>query len=217
MEVENREKNGNITAAAGDILNEPVITGVRGAPTYAENPFLEGASTTIKGRKKHYSVTGGRALPMIDQHGTVLGGVEHKIVRMVDDAQFVKVFADGISGIYDLKSAGSKVFRYLFDVVQKHPNTDRIYLYFMNAAEEPWSIPKSTFFRGLAELLEKKFAARSSDPNMFYLNPTMIWNGDRFRFVTEFVRDKRALSTEKKSKPALIRVNTDDGQQQLDV
>lgn len=170
------------------------ITGVRSAPTFAENPFMQGAVTEVKGRKKHYNVLGRPALAVDQKSGEVLGGVEHKVVKMVDDSQFVKVFADGIAGIYDLSKPGARVFRYLFDVVQKHPNVDRLYLYFMDALEEPWAIPKSVFFRGMAELLEKNFIARSQNPNMFFLNPSMIWNGDRFSFVQEFIRAKKVPS-----------------------
>lgn len=167
------------------------ITGVRSAPTFPENPFLRGAETMVKGKKKHYNVLGRPAMAVDIKTGEVLGGVEHKLVKMVDDSQFVKVFSDGIAGIYDLSKAGARVFRYLFDVVQIHPNVDRLYLYFMDAAEEPWEISKTVFFKGMAELLEKNFIARSQNPNMFYLNPAMIWNGDRFTFVQEFIKAKR--------------------------
>ena len=108
------------------------ITGIRSAPTHTENPFLKGSLVEVQGRKKRYSVAA-RGDVLVAPNGQVKGTVEHTIVRVVDDSQFVKVFADGISGIYDLNSAGSKVFRYLFDEVQKHPNIDRIYLYFMDA------------------------------------------------------------------------------------
>lgn len=165
------------------------ITGIRSAPTHAENPFIKGSIAEISGRKKRYSVAS-RNHTITDASGRVLGGIEHTIVRVVDDSQFVKVFADGVAGIYDLKAGGGKVFRYLFDQVQKNKNVDRLYLYFMDALEEPWTISKPVFFRGMAELLEKGFIARSVNPNMFYLNPAMIWNGDRFRFVQEYRRTK---------------------------
>lgn len=171
-----------------DLVSKP--TGIRASPTHTENPFLKGSEVQITGRKKRYTVAS-RGDTVIGPTGQVKAGIEHTIVRVVDDAQFVKVFSDGISGIYDLRSAGSKVFRFLFDQVQKHPNVDRLYLYFMDATEEPWEISKPVFFRGMAELLEKGFIARSANPNMFYLNPTMLWNGDRFRFVQEYQRAKQ--------------------------
>ena len=162
-------------------------TGVRRAVAHKENPFIRGSLVQIKGRKKNYSVASG-AMTLTDSKGQVQGTVQHSITRIVDDSQFVKVFADGVSGMYDLGRSGSKVFRFLFDEVQKNKNQDRIYLYFMDALEDPWKIPKTTFFKGLAELLTKGFLAKSSNPNMFFLNPAMMWNGDRFKFVQEYQR-----------------------------
>ena len=127
-------------------------------------------------------------MTLADRNGQVQGTVQHPVTKILDDSLFVTVFADGVAGIYDLGRPGTKVFRFLFDEVQKNPNQDRIYLYFMDALEEPWRIPKSTFFKGMAELLEKGFLAKSANPNMFFLNPAMMWNGDRFRFVQEYQR-----------------------------
>lgn len=169
--------------------------GIRASPTHTENPFLKNSEIEITGKKKRYTVAA-RGDTVLGPDGRVKAGIEHTIVRVVDDAKFVKVFADGIAGIYDLKSPGTKVFRYLFDQVQLNPNLDRLYLYFMDAIEEPWTISKPVFFRGMAELLEKGFIARSANPSMFYLNPTMLWNGDRFRFVQEYQRAKKTMKIE---------------------
>lgn len=166
------------------------ITGVRTAPTFLENPFITGAITEIKGKKKHYNIASKSSVMVDSDTGEVTGTVEHRIVKYVDDSKFIKVYQSGVIAQFDLGSAGGKVFRFLFDTVQKNPNTDRLYLFFMDALEEPWNISKSVFFRGMTELLEKEFIARSRNPNMFYLNPNMIWNGDRFAFVTEYVKKK---------------------------
>ncbi len=145
----------------------------------------------VKGRKKNYTVASG-AMTLTDKTGVIQGAVQHTITRIVDDTLFVKVFGDGIAGMYDLGRPGAKVFRFLFDEVQKNPNQDRMYLYFMDALEDPWRIPKTTFFKGMAELLDKGFLAKSANPNMFFLNPSMMWNGDRFRFVQEYRRASTA-------------------------
>lgn len=163
------------------------ITGVRSAPAHKENPFLRGSLVAVKGRKKNYTVASG-AMTLTDKTGVIQGTVQHTITKVVDDTLFVKVFSDGIAGMYDLGRPGAKVFRFLFDEVQKNPNQDRMYLYFMDALEDPWCIPKTTFFKGMAELLDKGFLAKSANPNMFFLNPSMMWNGDRFRFVQEYQR-----------------------------
>lgn len=169
------------------------ITGVRGAPAHKENPFLTGSLVAVKGRKKNYTVASG-AMTLTDKIGVIQGTVQHTITKVIDDSLFVKVFSDGVAGMYDLGRPGAKVFRFLFDEVQKNPNQDRMYLYFMDALEDPWRIPKTTFFKGMAELLDKGFLAKSANPNMFFLNPSMMWNGDRFRFVQEYQRASARIS-----------------------
>jgi len=181
---------------------EIAAPGVRNAPVFKENPFIAGALVQVKGRRKNYTVASG-AMTLTDRVGMVQGAVQHSITRIVDDSQFVKVFAEGVAGIYDLSKPGAKVFRFLFDEVQKSPNQDRMYLYFMDAVEEPYCIPKTAFFKGMAELLNKGFLAKSANPNMFFLNPAMMWNGDRFRFVNEYQRAP---------KPELIEIDPETGE-----
>lgn len=163
--------------------------GVRQAEKHSVNPFLHGETRVqVKSKKRFYGNISEDELVVSKGTGEITGGVEHKVVRLVDGAEFVKVFAAGVAGIYGLKTAGRKVFSYLLEVVQANPNTDRIYLHFMDALEEPWKISKTVFFNGMAELIDKKFVASSDRQNMFFLNPAMVWNGDRFRFVQEYVR-----------------------------
>lgn len=163
------------------------------AKRFTENPFLKGASVEIRGKKRFYNVMASTEAVVDFASGEIKGTVEHKRVKMVDDAEFVKMFADGVAAMYDLGRSGKRVLSYLLEVVQAHPNTDRIYLHFMEAFDEPWGISKNTFFKGMAELIEKQFVAPAALPNMFYLNPCMVWNGDRFRFITEYTRSSSKL------------------------
>lgn len=167
-------------------------TTVLRAPKHRTSPFMAEAAIEVRGKKRTIGPYGPPDLVTSRVTGEVNGAVEHRVVRIVDDAKFVKVFADGVAGFYQLGKAGGAVFRYLFDTVQKHPGTDRLYLHFMDAAEEPWHVPKSTFFKGLGELIAKGFVARSANPNLFWLNPLMMFNGDRFQFVQEYRRASRA-------------------------
>ena len=49
-------------------------------------------------------------------------------------------------------------------------------------------IPESTFYRGLKELLKHSFIAYSDIPNKFWINPHLFFNGDRVKFITEYVK-----------------------------
>ena len=44
----------------------------------------------------------------------------------------------------------------------------------------------------MAEMVEKGFVAPSVDMNLWFINPTIFFNGDRIRFVNEYVRVKRS-------------------------
>lgn len=184
----NRESELQKAGEAGDTKR-----GLRNAERFKENPFLKGATVEIRGKKRFYNVLASTEAVVDLPTGEIKGTVEHKLVKIVDDAEFVKVFADGVAGMYDLGRPGRRVLSYLLEVIQAHPNTDRIYLHFMDALEEPWGISKATFFRGMGELATKRFIAPAATSNMFFLNPCMVWNGDRFRFITEYTRASSKL------------------------
>ena len=72
---------------------------------------------------------------------------------------------------------------------QKQIGGEEIYLNFETAKEEAEkyesAISKAVYYRGLKELLEKKMIAKSVKRYIFYINPAIIFNGDRARFVKE--------------------------------
>ena len=54
--------------------------------------------------------------------------------------------------------------------------------------EDGFEIPKSTWYDGINELIEKKFIAPAKAQNDYYLNPAIFFNGDRTRLVVELRR-----------------------------
>jgi hypothetical protein len=97
----------------------------------------------------------------------------------VKHTQFVKLYTLGAKVLRELTTAGTKVFEILYLEVLKHVGEDVVYLNFglVDQATNPMS--KSTFMRGIRELLDKEFIAESTLPNKYFLNPHYIWNGDR--------------------------------------
>lgn len=159
---------------------------------WSENPLVE--PTEIKTRNKTVAAIGtGHIVDTIT--GQVIPGHGTAVVvrKRVDSEQFVKVFAEGVKASYDLSSSGDKVFKFILNLVQNAPpGTDRIYLHFMDAAEDAhFPMSDKTFYRGLKELMLKKFIAASNRPNWYWTNPHLFFNGDRFAFMTEFVREGR--------------------------
>jgi hypothetical protein len=115
------------------------------------------------------------------------------IVEDRDDAEFVKVFSEGVKAAYDLSRTGGRVFQSVLDAYQKEKMTggyaDSVRLFWFRDGLNGESIGMSekTFQRGLKELLMKKFiAARTNE--LFWVNPALFFKGDRVAFVREYRR-----------------------------
>ena len=170
----------------------------KGVKLHKKNPFWEATSVTVG--TKRISVSGGR-------HVTDDGeSVEHSgihIVRQVDESQFLKVYTKNIKAIFDLKPSTQKILQYLMSTLQGTPNAEGVYLSWFRASEyfseEDINISRASFHRAMNELLQKKFIAESIDPNMFWFNPNLFFNGNRMTFVNEYRKVKTAEKTEQEA------------------
>jgi hypothetical protein len=104
----------------------------------------------------------------------------------VDSTKFVKLFVNGVKALAELTNAGAKVFELLYTEMQKKPNEDSVYLSFTGIDKNAKSLSRSTFTRGISELIEKKFIASMPAVGWYWINPDFVWNGDRLRFVQEY-------------------------------
>lgn len=170
----------------------------RGIKLHKKNPFWEATSVTVG--TKRISVSGGRH---VSDEGE---SVEHSgihIVRQVDESQFLKVYTKNIKAIFDLKPSTQKILQYLMQTLQKTPNAEGVYLSWFRAAEylseEDVQMSRTSFHRAMKELLQKQFIAESIDPNMFWFNPNLFFNGNRMTFVNEYRKVKTVEKTEQET------------------
>jgi len=118
-------------------------------------------------------------------------------VRELDDAEFVKVFAAGVSATYDLTKTAQRVFQVVLDQYQRTPMSggyaDAVNLFWFGNGIEGRDVGMSekTFQRGLKELLANKFLA-PKDSASFWINPALFFKGDRVVFIKEYRRKKAA-------------------------
>lgn len=154
----------------------------RELPEYEENPSVPVASQSTKIAPRRITNKAGDKCMIVSETGEVLAPAGfHEIVE-VDRTQFVKLYVGGVAAVNDLSAAGSKVFKVVYSLILKNPNTDRILMH--NKVVK--SIPKTTFEKGLTELLSKEILYRSTFPNQFFLNVNYIFNGDRLALVKEY-------------------------------
>lgn len=154
------------------------------------NPFLETGSEIQTRHKTVRTRSTPRAL-MDPETGEVVGQSIIHVIEEKDEAQFVKVFADGVRAAFDLSQTGARVFQAVLGEYQKEKMTggysDSVRLYWFGEGIDGRAIgmSKFTFNRGLKELLEKQFLFPRS-PNEYWVNPALFFKGDRVAFLREY-------------------------------
>lgn len=157
-------------------------------PLNRTNPFLnETVQHVEKGEK---TLLFGQKDPdlIIDSNSQVKGHSLFARKVQVDKARFMKVFMTGLSNWFDLSKAGIKVFAYVANQVE--PNRDSFLFDLEDCKAFTGYSGKNSIFSGLAELVENRFIARGPNPFVYYINPTIFFNGDRLTFIEQYEIDK---------------------------
>lgn len=154
------------------------------------NPLVAQKQITIK--RRHVSTGFRRDLTDV-QTGEITHAATIHAIEEVDDAQFVKVFAAGVRAIYELTKTGARAFQAILEVYQAEPMAggfaDSVYLAWFDGglAGRDLGMSEKTFQRGLKELLAKDFIAPRTE-NLFWVNPSLFFKGDRVLFLREYRR-----------------------------
>lgn len=152
------------------------------------NPLLEHVVVLTKEKR----ISTGMKKELVDPVTGEVSAVNmtHR-VKELDEAEFVKVFSEGVKAMYGLSRTGARVFQAILDVYQTTKMNggyaDTLYLAWFNDGLDGKDIgmSKRTFNRGLAELIENKFLSPRS-PDAYWVNPALFFKGDRVAFVKEY-------------------------------
>lgn len=162
------------------------------------NPLMQPQQITTKRRY----VRSGRSEDLINPAtGEVHGVAAIHQVEERDDAEFVKVFAQGVAAGYELGRTAQRVFQVVLDQYQQAPMSrgyaDSVDLFWFGEGIEgrDVGIKERTWQRGLKELLEKRFLWPKT-PTSYWVNPALFFKGDRVMFIKEY-RRSRTVEPEK--------------------
>lgn len=158
----------------------------RGLTVYPLNPYL--VHGLVKTKTKRVTNKRGDMLVMSGTGEVVAPIAGLWQAHEVDDAKFIKIFAGGMSQFYGFTKAGNQMFQVLLKEVQKNINTDCLYFSFKKLEREGMGLSQATFTRGMKELMTQEFLAPTPEVGWYWLNPSHMWNGDRFAFVQEYRR-----------------------------
>ncbi len=154
-----------------------------------ENPFAKYAlvqiGRAIVSRKVLASNKDeGAILKAVDREGQILGNTVFMRNKTVDEEQFAKFFFAGFKAFFDLKPASIKVFGYILNQLKPNDDSFRFYVEECMAAT---GYTKMTIYRALGELCAAEIIARGKDERDYYINPMVVFNGDRVTFATTFI------------------------------
>ena len=171
---------------------------------FPANPFLD--YLEINDKNKMIFAKTNTAVTNLDT-GEIMGQQVIAKFKKVDAGQFVKIFTDKISHILDLSKSGHKLLTIILHLIQKQAmNRDVLFMPYKDAEMEAkrlnTTMTKRTYDRAISDIIKHSILARHYSPNMYFINPAIIYNGDR-RKIT-FVEQYEIVSDEEYSQPNLL-------------
>lgn len=167
-----------------------------------ENPFLNNAleviNKNIVQKTRMSKNTDERAiLKAVDEStGEILGHTAFIRQIEVDEQQFTKFYLSGFQAFYDLKPSSMKVFGFILK--QLKPNQDK-FDFSIDDCMSDTSYKKQSVYRALTELLNNEIIARGRFDYQYYINPLIVFNGNRVTFAKTYVKKQKATKIEDKN------------------
>ncbi|MBA0203705.1 hypothetical protein [Pectobacterium aroidearum] len=167
------------------------------------NPFCFETELKIETRKKNLTVSRGTELiERKDTSKSYFANIVH--TQEVDKEEFIKLYTSQIKAYFDLTKTAYKVFFIFLRIYQDAIGKDHFYLSCkkaMSLAEkiDHFVLSESIFYRGIKELIEKKIIVKTNEKNWYFINPAIVFNGDRARFVSEIIKKKEAMEEQLES------------------
>ena len=162
------------------------------------NPLVEPQQIKTKQRL----VKSGRNEDLVNPvTGEITGIAAIHQIEERDDAEFVKVFAAGVSATYELTKTAQRVFQVVLDQYQRTPMSrgyaDSVELFWFDSGIDgrDAGMSERTWMRGLKELLEKRFLYPKTTSS-YWTNPALFFKGDRVLFIKEYRRRSKTTQEE---------------------
>lgn len=175
------------------------------------NPFCFETEIKIETRKRNLTVSRGTELiERKDTSKTYFANIVH--TQEVDKEEFIKLYTSQIKAYFDLTKTAYKVFFIFLRIYQDAIGKDHFYLSCkkaMSLAEkiDHFVLSESIFYRGVKELIEKRIIAKTNEKNWYFINPAIVFNGDRARFVSEIIKKKEVMEEQPESVASTDRRN----------
>ncbi|EDY5734595.1 hypothetical protein GQ105_003437 [Salmonella enterica] len=174
------------------------------------NPFLSERELTIEIKNKKLVMSRIPELGMGFYGKEYIANIVHR--QEVEVEEFIKLYTSKVKDYFELTKSAYKVFLIFLHIHQIVKDKDYIYLSCKKAISfsenlDYSMISESIFYRGVKELIDKKIVAKTNEKNWYFINPSVVFNGERTRFVTEIIKKKDEVNVER-SRKGITRYDT---------
>ena len=158
-----------------------------------ENPFMLQAIEEIENHivKKYKSNTGSDKKGVVISCDTDTGEVfKTSFIRQieVDEDKFAKLYLSNFAVFFELSQAAIRVFGYIMTCLT--PKKDMIIFFLDECLIYTKYKSKETIYRALAELVNAEIIARGQSDTLWFINPLIVFNGDRVSFSKTYIKKK---------------------------
>lgn len=157
------------------------------------NPFLDKALDEVQISRKYKTAsrTGESAmLQAFDPNtGEILGHTMFIREIEVDEEKFTKLYLSQFESFWELSKPAIRVFGYIMQKMK--PKSDKLEFFIDECMEYTHYKSIKPIYAALASLMEAKIIARGYNENVYFINPMIMFNGDRVSFVRSYVKKKK--------------------------
>lgn len=171
-----------------------------------ENPFLKQALEEVnKSVVKKYKSAAGTdrkaVLQAVDPNtGELLGHTSFIRQIEVDEEQFTKFYLSNFKVFYGLSEKAMRIFGYI--QTRLIPNKDEFTLFMDDCLKQTGYKTKRSAYAALAELIKAEIIARGKVDTLFFINPMVVFNGNRITFVRTYIKRVEDKSLKKQRRLA---------------
>lgn len=170
-----------------ELNNKEEVKKLSEFPMHRDNPFVDNLMVESK-RKIIGRVGVGKKAIVNMESGEVESSLVMGISQEVDKEEFVKLYLSSLQIIFGLSKKALKVLSYLINVneIQK----DTVLFDMEDCMIHTDYTSKATLISGITELLSMQIIARGKAKNLYFINPSVFYRGDRIILVREYKKKK---------------------------
>lgn len=163
-------------------------------PKQDKNPFVSDVVKHIKDTNfKVQAYKKDSNLAIVDRETGEMAVTYNTIYtkKKVDVQKYNKLYINTLRSLFDLSKNSQLVLDYIYTRLEK--NKDYIFFSISDCKEHTNYKDNKSIYSALKELVEKEFIAKTGENYKFWINPTVMFNGDRLVIVNEYIKEEAEI------------------------